>query len=107
MQNVVHTALQKQGYPVLSERRLPGLPMQVDVLTRGVDAGGRERNVVLEVDGPSHFLHSPDGPPQLSPDDELKAAAVLVHDIPVRSFLCFRLRHITRQAACPRIVLCT
>lgn len=58
--------------------------MYVDVLTRGVDQAGEVHHVVLEVDGPTHFLHSPDGPPELSPVDELKAAALLLHGVPVR-----------------------
>lgn len=93
MQKVVHTALQKLRYPVLSETRLSGLPMQVDVLTCGVDRAGRARHVVVEVDGPSHFLHSPDCAPELNPADDLKAAALLLHGVPVRGCpivgLCF------------------
>jgi hypothetical protein len=81
---MVHLALQKLRYPVLSERRLHGLPMQVDVLTRGLDKAGTEHHVVLEVDGPTHFLHSPDGTSELSSVDELKVAALMLHGVTVR-----------------------
>lgn len=75
--------LQKLKYPVLSERRLAGVPFSVDVLTRGQDKSGVDHHVVLEVDGPTHFLHSPDSEdaPELSPADHLKVACLLLHRV--------------------------
>jgi hypothetical protein len=84
VQKKVHVALQKLSYPVLSERQVQGLPMHVDVLTCGIDKSGAEHHVVLEVDGPTHFLHSPHGTLSLSPEDELKAACLLLHGVQVR-----------------------
>lgn len=72
------------GYSATGEHRVGPLPMQLDIVTHGRCENGEEKTVAIEVDGPTHFLHTADGPHTLNPATRFRNASLLLHRVHVR-----------------------
>lgn len=84
MQKKIHSAFQLMGFSVVKEHQVEALPIHLDIVTKGQGKNGEPHTVAVEVDGPSHFLHTPAGPQALNSATRFRNAALLLHGVHVR-----------------------
>eukprot|EP00892_Ulva_mutabilis_P009813 jgi/Ulvmu1/7203/UM034_0112.1 len=83
LQKKIHSAFQLMGFSVMKEHQVGALPMHLDIVTKGQGNNGERHTVAVEVDGPSHFLHSAAGPHALNAATRFRNAALLLHNVHV------------------------
>lgn len=84
VQKKIHSGLQVMGFSVIHEHQVETLPMHLDIVTKGRGRDGEHQTVAIEVDGPSHFVHTAAGPHSLNSATRFRNAALLLHRVHVR-----------------------
>lgn len=84
MQKKIHSGLQVMGFSVTHEHQVGKLPMHLDMVTKGQGKNGEQHTVAVEVDGPTHFVHTAAGPHTHNSATRFRNAALLLHHVHVR-----------------------
>lgn len=84
LQKKIHSGLQVMGFSVIHEHQVGALPMHLDIVTKGQGKNGEQHTVAVEVDGPTHFVHTAAGPHSHNSATRFRNAALLLHNVHVR-----------------------